>query len=53
MIISTFIDVSNCSKDSVFFAKKCGIAKAPSFYPKTSPSAVNLKLPITTCLYSS
>ena len=53
MIISIFIDVSNCSEDSVFFAKKCGIAMAPTFYPKTSTSAVNLKLPVTTCLYSS
>jgi len=54
MAISIFIDVSNCSDDSVFFLpKKCGFAKAACFYPKTSTSAVNLKLPVTTCLYLS
>jgi len=33
--------------------KKCGFAKEASFYPKTAISALNLKLPVTTCLYLS
>jgi len=33
--------------------KKCGFAKEASFYPKTTISAVNLKLPVTTCLHLS
>jgi len=36
---------------SIFFAKKCGFAKEASFYPKTAIFAVNLKLPVTTCLH--
>jgi len=32
------------------FAKKCGFAKEESFYLKTAISAINLKLPVTTCL---
>ena len=35
------------------FAKKCGFAKEASFYLKTAISGVNLKLPVTTCLYLS
>jgi len=33
------------------FCQKCGFAKEASFYFKTAISAVNLKLPVTTCLY--
>jgi len=53
MVISIFIGVSNCSEDSIFFSEECGFAKEASFYPKTAISAVNLKLPVTTCLYLS
>jgi len=38
---------------SIFFAKKCGFAnqrKEAIFHLKTAISAVNLKLPVTTCL---
>jgi len=37
----------------MLFAKKCGFAKEAIFYLKTAISAVNLKLPVTTCLYWS
>jgi len=47
MVISIFIDISNCLEDNIFFAKET------SFYLETAISAVNLKLPITTCLYLS
>jgi len=53
MVISIFIDVSNCLEVSIFFAKKCGFAKEANLYLKTAISAVNLKLPVTTCLYLS
>jgi len=53
MVISIFIGVSNCSENSIFFAEKCGFTKEARFYPKTAVSALNLKLPITTCLYLS
>jgi len=33
--------------------KKCGFAKEASFYLKAAISAVNSKLPVTTCLYLS
>jgi len=49
--ISVFIGVSNCLEGSIFFAKKCGFAKKQFFYLKTAISAVNLQLPVTTCLY--
>jgi len=49
-VISIFIGVPNCLEDSIFFAKKCGFAKEAIFY-QTAISAVNLKLPVTTCLY--
>jgi len=51
MVISIFIGVSNCLEGSIFFAKKSGFAKEASFYLKAAISAVNLKLPVTTCLY--
>ena len=51
MVISIFIGVSNCLESSMLFAKKCGFAKEAIFYLKTAISAVNLKLPVTTCLY--
>jgi len=35
------------------FAEKCGFTKDASFYPKTAISAVNLKLPVKTCLHLS
>jgi len=35
------------------FCQKCGFAKEASFHLKTAISAVNLKLPVTTCLYLS
>jgi len=47
VVIFIFIGVSNSSEGSIFFAKEA------SFYPKTAISAVNLKLPATTCLYLS
>jgi len=36
-----------------FLPEKCGFAKEASLYLKAAISAVNLKLPIATCLYSS
>jgi len=51
--ISILIGVSNCLEGSIFFAKKCSFAKEASFYLKTAISTVNLKLPVTTCLYLS
>jgi len=48
-----FIGVSNCLEGSIPFAKKYGFAKEASFYLKTAISGVNLKLPVTTCLYIS
>jgi len=36
-----------------FLPKTCSFIKEASFYPTTAISAVNLKLPITTCLYLS
>jgi len=53
VVISIFIGVSNCLEGSIPFAKKYGFAKEASFYLKTAISAVNLKLPVTTCLYIS
>jgi len=53
MVISIFIDVSNCLEGSIFFAKKCGFAEEANLYLKTAISAVNLKLPVTTCIYLS
>jgi len=51
MVISIFKGVSNCLEGSIFFAKKCGFAKEANLYLKAAISAVNLKLPVTTCLY--
>jgi len=53
MVISICIGVSNSSEGSIFFVKKCGFAEEASFRPKTAISAVSLKLPATTSLYSS
>jgi len=53
MVISMFIGVSNRSEAVYFLPKKCGFAKEASFYPKIAISAVNSKLPVTTCLYLS
>jgi len=46
MVISIFIGVSNCSESRIFLLIKCGFAKVASFYPKTSISLVNFKLPV-------
>jgi len=35
------------------FGRQRFFAKEACFYPKTAISAVNLKLPVTTCLYLS
>jgi len=48
--IFIFIGNSNCSEGNIFFAKKCGFAKEASFYPKTTISAINLKLSELTSL---
>jgi len=56
MVIYIFILVSQTVWKTAFFVvlpEKCGFAKEACFYPKTPISAVNLKLPVTTCLYSS
>jgi len=53
MVTSIYIGVSNYLEDSIFFAKKRGVAKEASFCLKAAISAVNVKLPITTCLYLS
>jgi len=53
MVISILIGVFNCSEAVYFLPKKCGFAKETSSYPKTAIFAVNLKLPVTTCLYLS
>jgi len=63
MVISIFIGVSNYSEGNIFlpkkcgfatfFSKNCGLATRSKFYPKTAISAVNLKLPVTACLYLS
>jgi len=46
--------VSEIVRKAVYFLrKKCGFAKEASFYPETVISAVNLKLPVTTCPYLS
>jgi len=46
--------MSQIVRKAVYFSpKKCSIAKEASLDAKTAISAVNLKLPVATCLYLS
>jgi len=42
MVVSIFIEVSNCLEGSTFFAEKLWFLRKNNFYPKTAISAMNL-----------